>query len=176
MVRNNLRRLSVIGIRGWFGTWTAWNANHSNLKDSSERTRSERGGKFFSRFRATYELRGAVDVSGSATTWSPFMAFPGQDPEDRRESKWRTSYGRHRPFVSLSRPVSDPPIVYRSVDDCQRHSWYVKTLKHGHGLLLHLTRPFETITLGGRATTNTMLSNWTNSLSIHCRSSFLQVF
>lgn len=94
----------MIGIRGWFGTWTAWNANHSNLKDSSER--SKRGGKFFSGFRATYELRGAADVSGSATTWSPFMAFPGQDPEDRRESKWRTSYGRLQPFVSLSRPVS----------------------------------------------------------------------
>lgn len=173
MVRYNLRWLSVIGIRGRFGTWTAWNANHSNLKDSFER--SERGGKFFSGFRATYELRGTVDVSGSATTWSPFMAFPGQDPEDRRESKWRTSYGRLRPFVSLSRPVSSP-IVYRSLDDCQRHSWYVKTLKHGHGLLLCLTRPFETITLGGRATTNTMLSNRTEQPVDHCRSSFLQVF
>lgn len=65
-------------------------------------------------------LRFSRDVRGTwhgqglwiSTTWSPFMVFPGQDPQDRRESKWRTSYGRV-PAVSLV--LTRSPIVYRSV-------------------------------------------------------------
>lgn len=116
-------------------------------------------------FRFSCDVRGTADASGSATTWSPFMAFPGQDPEDRRESKWRTSYGRLRPFVSLSRPVSSP-IVYidrSTIVNAIRDTWKPWNTRARSTLARndHLGWPCNP--------TNTMLSNRMNSLR-HCRS------
>ena len=51
-----------------------------------------------------------------STTWSPFMAFPGQDPQDCDESKWRTSYGRdHALSLASSLFLSRSSSIYRSL-------------------------------------------------------------
>lgn len=97
-------------------------------------------------FRFSCDVRGTADASGSATTWSPFMAFPGQDPEDRGESKWRTSYGRLRPFVSLSRPVPSP-IVYidrSTIVNAIRDTWKPWNTRSTLARNDHLGWPFAT--------------------------------
>lgn len=135
------------------------NASPSNLKDSFER--SERGGKFFSGFRATYEarpmpldqprldhllwlsqdkiLRIVVNRNGGPPTVASDHLSLSHVPS------------RPRSYISIGRRLSTPFAIRENLET--------------HALLLR-----ETITLGGRLQpTNTMLSNRMNSLH-HCRS------